>query len=119
LREAISRCRSRSTRHYNQTSSDNIDVRHLLDRHVEVSCIEVILILLVQVTSVSKAKTEPTSRVDLHAADYINWTVFECVDCATTDILSRPNFRDWLEVLVDWYREILLRQQEGLFFRMG
>src|SRR6185369_1256455 len=87
-----------------QASSPHVDVRDLLTRNVEVNRIEVVHILLIQVTAISQADSEPATRINLDTTKHINRIVIEGIRCMTADVGRRSDFSDRLEVLV--HREV-------------
>src|SRR6185436_17418530 len=99
------------TRNNYETSVDNVYIRDLLNRNIEISRIEVIHVLLVQVSAISETNTEPATRINLDSAEHINRIVFKGIWCAATNVGGRSDFSDRLEVLVDREVETDTREQ--------
>src|SRR6185503_10314841 len=95
----------------NETSANNVNVGNLLNRNIEISRIEVILVLLVQVPAISDTDSEPATRINLDTTQDINRIVFKCIWRAATYVGGRSDFSDRLEVLVDREVETDTREQ--------
>jgi hypothetical protein len=62
---------------------------------------EVLAVLLIQVTTVGRANSPPTSWEYSDAADCVNWIIWKRVWCAAANIHRGPQFSNRLEVLID------------------
>ena len=77
------------------------DSRQVLNRRVEVSPVKVTDILLIHVTTISKAKSPPACREDSDTAKRVNRIVVESIRRLAGYVHRRTRFTDQLEVLVD------------------
>src|SRR6185369_15977511 len=85
-REPLRCHRTRRARHDHQSSSNHVYVRDLRNRNSSVNRVEMVHILLVQVTAISEADTEPATRINLDTAKHFNRVVIERIRCMTTDV---------------------------------
>src|SRR5690242_16046735 len=111
-REALRSDGAGGARNYHQTTAPHVDVGNLLNRNVEINRVEVVHILLVQVTAISQADTKPTARIKLDTRDHVNRVVIESVRSVTSNVHRRTNFSDGLDVLVK--REVKTDTREKL-----
>ena len=61
-----------------------------------------ISVLLIHVSAIRETKSKPTSWINLDTTENVNRIIVESVRRVATEIVNRVDFRDWLEVFVDW-----------------
>src|SRR5215475_1922746 len=94
------------------TTARNDYIGYVVDRNTRVYCIEVFRSLVVQMSSEPCAKAPPTRRIQFDSGSKLNWIVGKCIRRSATNVLSRSQFGNWLNVSID--REVDANARDDL-----
>src|SRR5262249_10918829 len=84
------------------TTARNDYIGYVVDRNARVYGIEVLCSLIVQMSSEPGAKPPPTCRIQFDSGSKLNRIVRKCIRRSATNVLSRSQFGNWLNVFIDW-----------------